>query len=191
MINDWVNAQEEHLADQVDSTKQGWVCKTNKILWQEFEATFKGAWMDTSKKQNAYNPLIELTMTGWDIDTYITTFECLALAAGWEQDAEGTIMRFQEGLNKMVHSKALDRDKIPHTMDKWKATAWNEVARAKEKYNAGLTGAQCRNQQKSCDTGSYQHQSNQLCQQQSNPNHVPMDIDATNATQFKKLTLEE
>jgi hypothetical protein len=62
-------------------------------LWQEFEAAFKGAWTDMSKKQNAYNQLIKLTMTGWDIDTYITTFECLALAAGWEQDCHGFVRK--------------------------------------------------------------------------------------------------
>jgi hypothetical protein len=91
----------------------------------------------------------------------------------------------------MIHSKALDRDKIPHTIDEWKATARNKVARAKEKYNAGLTGAQRRNQQKPRDFGNFQHQSNQPRQQQSNPNHIPMDVDAANITQFKKLTPEE
>jgi hypothetical protein len=171
--------------------KQGWVWESDEILWQEFESAFKGAWTDTSKKQNAYNQLIKLTMTRWDINTYVATFECLALAAGWEQDAEGMIMRFQEGLNKMVHSKALDRDKIPCTMDEWKATARNEVAWAKEKYNAGLTGAQHHNQQKPRDFRNFQNQSNQPQQQQSNPNHIPMDIDAANTIQFKKLTPEE
>jgi hypothetical protein len=152
---------------------------------------FQAAWTDTSKKQNAYNQLMKLTMQGWDIDTYIATFDHLALAARWALDSEGTIVRFQEGLHKMIHSKALDRDKIPHTIDEWKATAQNEVARAKEKYDAGLTGAQHHNQQKPHDFGNFQHQSNQLCQQQSNLNHVPMDVDAANITQFKKLTPEE
>jgi hypothetical protein len=93
----------------------------------------------------------------------------------------------------MIHSKALDRDKIPRTMDEWKSTAQNEVARAKEKYNMGLTGVQRRNQQKPRDFRNFQHQPNPLCQQQLNSNlsHVPMDVDAANATQFKKLTLEE
>jgi hypothetical protein len=91
----------------------------------------------------------------------------------------------------MIHSKALDRDKIPRTIDEWKATARNEVARAKEKYNTGLTGAQHRNQQRPCDFGNFQSQLNQLRPQQSNPNHVPMDVDAANVTQFKKLTPEE
>jgi hypothetical protein len=91
----------------------------------------------------------------------------------------------------MIHSKALDRDKIPHTIDKWKATAQNEVAWAKEKYNTGLTGAQHCNQQKPHDFGTFQHQSNLPHQQQLNLNHVPMDVDAANVTQFKKLTPEE
>ena len=95
-----------------------------------------------SKKQNMYDQLMKLTMVGWDIDTYIATFERLALAAGWALDAEGTIVRFREGLSKGIHSKALDRDKIPRTMDEWKAAAHTEVARAKEKYNAGLTNTQ-------------------------------------------------
>jgi hypothetical protein len=130
--------------------------------------------MDTSKKQNAYDQLMKLTMQGWDIDTYIATFDRLAQAAGWALDSKGTIVRFREGLHKMIHSKALDQDKIPRTIDKWKATARNEVAQAKEKYNAGLTGAQCRNQQRPRDFGNFQNQSNQPRQQQSNPNHVPM-----------------
>jgi hypothetical protein len=188
MINDWVNSQEEHLADRTDPTKRGWVRESDETLWQEFEDAFKAAWTDTSKKQNAYDQLMRLTMQGWDIDTYIATFDCLAQAAGWALDSEGTIVRFQEGLHKMIHSKALDRDKIPRTIDEWKATARNEVARAKEKYNAGLTGAQHRNQQKPCDFGNFQNQTNQPHQQQSNPNHVPMDVDAANVTQFKKLT---
>jgi hypothetical protein len=191
MINDWVNAQEEHLADQVNKTKQGWVQETDEVLWQEFKDAFKAAWTDTLKKQNVYDQLMKLTMQGWDVDTYIATFDRLAQAAGWALDSEGTIVRFREGLHKMIHSKALDRDKIPRTIDEWKATARNKVARAKEKYNAGLTGAQRRNQQRPRDFGNFQSQSNQPRPQQSNPNHVPMDVDAANVTQFKKLTPEE
>jgi hypothetical protein len=101
---------------------------------------------------------MKLMMNGWDINMYMATFECLALAAGWTLNAKGTIVHFQEGLNKMIHSKALDHDKIPCTIDKWKATAQNEVTQAKEKYNVGLTGAQCCNQQRSCDTRNYQIQ---------------------------------
>ena len=98
MINDWVNTQENNLMTCTDITKPNHVCEDDEVLWAEFETVFHDAWTDTSKKQNAYDQLMKLTMTGWDIDTYIATFERLALAAGWALDTEGTIVRFREGL---------------------------------------------------------------------------------------------
>ena len=114
----------------------------DKRLWTEFERAFKNVWTDTSKKQNAYDQLMWLTMNGWDVDTYNATFDHLALAAKWDAGSEGTIAKFCKGLSKGIHSKALDRDRIPHTINKWKAAARTEVAHAKEKYNAGLTRSQ-------------------------------------------------
>ena len=190
MINDWVNAQENKLIARTDTTKPNHVCEDDEVLWAEFETAFHDTWTDTSKKQNAYDQLMKLTMAGWDIDTYITTFERLALAAGWALDAEGTIVRFREGLSKGIHSKALDRDKIPRTMDEWKAAARTEVARAKEKYNVGLTNTQRRNQQNRPYNNTQSHP-RAPAQTTPNPNIVPMDVDATTTTNFKKLTPEE
>ena len=190
MINDWVNTQENNLIACTNTTKPNHVREDDEVLWAEFETAFHDAWTDTSKKQNMYNQLMKLTMAGWDIDTYIATFERLALAAGWALDAEGTIVCFREGLSKGIHSKALDRDKIPRTMDEWKAAACTEVARAKEKYNAGLTNTQRRNQQNHhYNTTQSQHRAPNPTN--PNPNIVPMDVDATSMTNFKKLTPEE
>ena len=192
MVNDWVNTQENNLIARTETTKPNHVREDDEVLWAEFETAFHDAWTDTSKKQNAYDQLMKLTMAGWDIDTYIATFERLALVAGWALDAEGTIVRFREGLSKGIHSKALDRDKIPRTMDEWKAVARTEVARAKEKYNAGLTNTQRRNQQ-NCHytTSQSQHRTPTQNSSNTNPNIVPMDVDATTTTNFKKLTPEE
>ena len=187
MVNDWVDTQENHLITCTDTTRPNHVREDDERLWTEFEAVFQDAWTDTSKKQNVYDQLMKLTMAGWDIDTYIATFERLALAAGWALDAEGTIVHFREGLSKEIHSKVLDRDKIPRTMDKWKAAACTEVARAKEKYNAGLTNTQRRNQQ----ARHYNTTTHPRPPTQNNPNIVPMDVDATTMTNFKKLTPEE
>ena len=143
LINDWVDQQEKKLAARTDATKRHHVPETDEVLWNEFETVFLNTWTDTSKKQNTYDQLMRLTMNGWDMDTYIATFNRLALAAEWDLDSEGTIAKFREGLSKGVHSKALDRDRIPRTIDEWKAAARTEVARAKEKYNAGLTRTQC------------------------------------------------
>ena len=190
LINDWIDQQEKRLDARVDTTKRGHVQETDEVLWNDFEAAFLAAWTDTSKKQNTYDQLMRLTMNGWDVDTYIATFDRLTLAAGWDQNSEGTIAKFREGLSKGVHSKALDRDRIPQTIDEWKAAARTEVARAKEKYNAGLTGNQRRNPPKS---GNYNTPNTSRAQSNSNHNGVvPMEVDnATGQTNFKKLTPEE
>ena len=188
MVNDWVNTQENILLARTDTTCANHVREDDERLWTVFETAFQDAWTDTSKKQNAYDQLMKLTMVGWDIDTYIATFDRLALTAGWELNAEGTIVRFREGLSKGIHSKALDRDRIPRTMDEWKAAACTEVARAKEMYNAGLTNPQRHNQQMRHYNTSQQRGT---AQNNPNPNIVPMDVDATTTTNFKKLTPEE
>ena len=190
LINDWIDQQEKRLDARIDTTKRGHVQETDEILWNEFENAFLAAWTDTSKKQNAYDQLMRLTMNGWDVDTYIATFDRLTLAAGWDQDSEGTIAKFREGLSKGVHSKALDRDRIPRTIDEWKAAARTEVARAKEKYNAGLTGNQRRNPPKS---GTYTNSNSSRAQPGPNNNGVvPMEVDnITGQPNFKKLTPEE
>ena len=189
LINDWVDQQEKKLASQIDTSKHGHVQEDNKILWNKFETSFLAAWTDTSKKQNAYDQLMHLTMNRWDVDTYIATFDCLTLAAGWDSDSEGTIVKFREGLSKGVHSKALDCDQIPHTIDEWKAAARTEVARAKEKYNAGLTGNQRRNPLK---PGMYSNTQSSTCAQPNNSGVIPMEVDnAVGQANFKKLTPEE
>ena len=190
LINNWIDQQEKRLDARVDTTKRGHVQETDEVLWNDFEAVFLAAWTDTSKKQNTYDQLMRLTMNGWDVDTYIATFDRLTLAAGWDQNLEGTIAKFREGLSKGVHSKALDRDRIPRTIDEWKAAARTEVARAKEKYNVGLTGNQRRNPPKS---GNYNTPNTSRAQSNSNNNGVvPMEVNnATGQANFKKLTPEE
>ena len=189
LINDWIDQQEKKLDARIDTTKRNHVQETDEVLWNEFETAFLAAWTDTSKKQNAYDQLMRLTMNGWDVDTYIATFDRLTLAAGWDSNSEGTIAKFREGLSKGVHSKALDRDHIPRTIEEWKAAARTEVARAKEKYNAGLTGNQRRNSPK---VGTYPQTQMRT---QSNPNNsgaTPMEVDnVMGQSNFKKLTPEE
>ena len=173
--------------------KTTFVRETDEVLWTEFKTAFKSAFTDTTKKQQAYDQLMKLRMQGFNIDTYIATFDHLALAAKWEQAAEGMIAQFCAALHWMIHSKALDRDKIPTMMDEWKAAARTEVNCAREKYSVGLTGVQQRNQ---CPHDprlfhtNKQHQSTSL--NMSNSSHVPMDVDVTTTTtNFKKLTPEE
>ena len=108
LINDWVDQQEKKLAARTDTSKPNHVQETDEVLWAEFETAFLAAWTDTSKKQNTFDQLMRLTMQGWDVDTYIATFDRLTLAVGWDSNSEGTIAKFREGLSKGIHSKALD-----------------------------------------------------------------------------------
>lgn len=94
LINDWVDQQEKKLAQQIDTSQTDWVCEDNEMLWSEFETAFLVAWTDMSKKQNAYDQLMHLTMNGWDIDMYIAIFNRLTLAARWDSNSEGTIAKF-------------------------------------------------------------------------------------------------
>ena len=80
LINDWVDQQEKKLAKRIDTSTTNWVVETNEILWTEFETAFLAAWTDTSKKQNAFDQLMRLTMSGWDVDTYIATFDQIGRA---------------------------------------------------------------------------------------------------------------
>ena len=73
----------------------------------EFEATFKSAWKDREKQQSTYKQLIKLSMKGLDIDLYMATFDQLAMAAGWEPNAEGTIKNFAWGLRDNIHQQVL------------------------------------------------------------------------------------
>ena len=64
MVNDWVNTQENNLVTRTDTTKPNHVREDDEVLWAEFEMAFHDAWTDTSKKQNAYDQLMKLTMVG-------------------------------------------------------------------------------------------------------------------------------
>jgi hypothetical protein len=190
MVEDWVNAQDEELERRTNNTKPGSVRKSDEILWQEFEATFKGAWTDTTKVQSAYSQLMNLKMKDLDVDTYNATFAHLANAARWEPDAKGTINRYRSGLREAIQRRVINRDKMPESMDEWQTAARKEVAKIKELQSSGLVGP--RRNQLSRDGHSYQHTGQCAHSNSSNSQHVPMDVDVANiTTPFKKLTDEE
>jgi hypothetical protein len=189
MVEDWVNAQDKELEQCTDNTKPGSVCKNDEILWQEFEAAFKGAWTDTTKVQSAYSQLMNLKMKDLDIDTYNATFARLANTARWEPDAKGTIDRYQSGLREAIQCRVINRDKMPDSMDEWQAVARREVTKIKELQSSGLAGP--RQSQPSRDSHAYQN-TGQRAHTNRNNEHLPMDVDSANIiSNFKKLTDEE
>ena len=51
IIEDWVNTQDQWLEGWIDTTKAGHIAETDKVLWTEFEASFKLAWKDNAQAQ--------------------------------------------------------------------------------------------------------------------------------------------
>jgi hypothetical protein len=133
---------------------------------------------------------MKLQMKDLDIDTYNATFARLANAAGWEEDAKGTIDHYRSGLHEAIQRRIINRDTMPDTMVEWQTAARKEVSKVKELQSSGLIGP--RRNQTSRDRHSYQNTGQRAHSNSSNNQHVPMDVDATNVTvPFKKLTDKE
>jgi hypothetical protein len=56
MINDWVNAQEEHLAECTNPLNCGWVFKTDEALGKSSKALLKKPWT-TENIPNTWMPM--------------------------------------------------------------------------------------------------------------------------------------
>lgn len=97
-VEDWVNSQAEKMEQRLITTHPDHVCDDNEVLWTDFQTAFQSAWKDGAKTQSAYDQLKKLKMVNLDVDLYMATFECLASAAGWEADAQGTIDKFADSL---------------------------------------------------------------------------------------------
>ena len=192
LVEDWVTAQAQKLANSIDTTKCVHLLEDDELLWTNFETAFKNTWRDTVRSQSAYDQLINLRMRDLDIDTYTATFERLASAAGWEPNAQGTIAHYRTGLRDQVHRRILLCKHMPTDMDEWKEAARREVNRIRKFYNAGLSG-NCGNQ-RARDQHAYQsnQRQNNTLRNNSNSAHVPMDVDNAIATlPFQKLTDDE
>ncbi|KAH8980322.1 hypothetical protein EDB92DRAFT_1954047 [Lactarius akahatsu] len=112
--------------DKSVMTHEPKMLETDEALWTNFEAAFKRTWTDTLSKQNAHQQLTSLVMKGDNVDTYISMFDCLATAAGWDADANGMIEFFKRGLKKGLLISCLKRGKMPKKMEEWRKAARKE-----------------------------------------------------------------
>lgn len=194
IVDDWVSAQDRKLercllaANHVD-----YVSDTTEQLWTDFETAFKTAWKDSERTQSVYEQLMKLTMKEYDVDLYTATFERLALAAGWEPNAQGTIKQYRRGLRDNIHRRIINRDQEPVTMIDWVEAARAEVHKVRRTLAAGLD---FRNKNKPRDPSPFQTGQTQRANapRNSNPGIVPMEVDTAATTPqlpFKKLTDEE
>jgi Retrotransposon gag protein len=121
-VNDWVDEQLNELELKTCTTP-----RSDETLWTDFKTTFSDAFMDTAKKEDAYQKLKYLKMKDELVDDYITTFNSLTAKAGWELSNEGTIDAFQSGLCPGTLNAIMNRDVWPKTMTQWQQAARDEL----------------------------------------------------------------
>ena len=85
--------------------------------------------MDTAKEQQAYQKLLDLCMTGNNIDTYNTRFNHLLTWSAWPRGDKGMIERYQRGLRRGIALKIYDKTPMPQNLDEWQEAARTEVLR--------------------------------------------------------------
>jgi hypothetical protein len=94
-VTKWVIAISRWLTEQIDVNS---ILPTNEWLWRRVEHSFRWQYADTLAQEMAQADLKKgLKWTG-DVDMYVTKFEQLVRAAGYEIDANLTIDIFTTGL---------------------------------------------------------------------------------------------
>ena len=120
----------DQLEEKTSLTNPNRYADTDERLWTEFEMAFQAAYQDTTQAQDAYTALMQLEMKGWDIDTYIATFDRLVARAGWSASDKGIMEKFRNGLARWLALDIMHKyENIPATLDEWKATAKKEILR--------------------------------------------------------------
>jgi hypothetical protein len=124
-VNDWVTARAQQLNDEMNAGGN----PDDEAIWNDFKRLFLAAFTDTTKKEDAVQQLLNLKMTGDDLDSYISAFEHLALSAGWERNSQGTIYIFKKGLRPGLGRASIERT-FPHpvTFDDWVRAAHRQHA---------------------------------------------------------------
>jgi Retrotransposon gag protein len=102
---------------------------TDETIWQAFEDEFVAAFTDTTRREQATLDLINISMKGDNLDTYMATFEHLQEHAGWEVDAQGTILMFRRGLKAPLARAIVERmHPRPATLQAWYTAARTQHA---------------------------------------------------------------
>jgi Zinc knuckle len=86
-------------------------------------------------------------MVGDNLDDYTTTFNDLLEEAGFEADAQGTIIQYHAGLKEALHMTIMNREwPKPETLAEWQeaarkhSAAWTEQKLFKELHGSGSLG---------------------------------------------------
>ena len=95
------------------------VLPTNEWLWRSVEHSFRRQYADTLAKERAQAELKKGLKWTRDVDVYVTKFEQLVRAAGYEIDGDLTIDMFTAPLPRALYEKIF-QDDHPTTYKQWK-----------------------------------------------------------------------
>jgi Retrotransposon gag protein len=120
-INDWVQEKATLLETVVSN---GTANPNDEHVWNTFLEEFTDTFTDTTRQEQATLDLINIQMKGENLDTYISTFHHLCERAGWEPDAQGTMLMFQRGLKCPLATVIVERTHPrPQTLQQWYQSA--------------------------------------------------------------------
>jgi Retrotransposon gag protein len=122
-IDNWVREKATLLETAV---LNGTANPNDEHIWNTFIEEFTEAFTDTTRREQATLDLINIQMKGEDLDTYIFTFHHLHKRAGWEPDAQGTILMFRRGLKRPLTTAIVKRTHLRPQM----LQGWYQAARA-------------------------------------------------------------
>jgi Retrotransposon gag protein len=120
-IDDWVWEKATLLETAVAN---GTANPNDEHVWNTFLEEFTDAFTDTTRREQATLDLINIQMKGEDLDTYISTFHHLCERAGWEPDAQGTMLMFRRGLKCPLATAIVEQTHPrPQTLQQWYQSA--------------------------------------------------------------------
>jgi Zinc knuckle len=107
------------------AVSNGMANPNDEHVWNTFIEEFTEAFTDTTRQEQAMLDLINIQMKGEDLDTHISTFHHLREWAGWEPDAQGTILMFRRGLKCPLATAIVEwTHPWPQTLHGWYQAAW-------------------------------------------------------------------
>jgi hypothetical protein len=122
-VDDWAYDMADQLSIKVEGNPITGDPPTHaegdQALWDWFTRSFRDAFTDSTRKQDAYSHLTKMELNMDKVDMSITLFKRLIREAGWGPDAEGTIKLFQDILPVGLHRTIRQRETLPATLDEW------------------------------------------------------------------------
>jgi Zinc knuckle len=116
-------------------------------LWVGFKQRFLEDFRDATAKEDALTKFVKLRMVGDELDDYTTSFNDLLEEAGFEADAQGTIIQYCAGLKEALHMTIMNCEwPRPETLAEWQeaarkhSAAWTEQKLFKEMHGGGSLG---------------------------------------------------